>query len=39
VTLRHGRFVLGLATTYSTKAFETQKKDAEYGTLSLSWYF
>jgi hypothetical protein len=39
LTLRRGRFVLGLARTYTTEAFETQTEDAEYGTLSLSWYF
>lgn len=39
LTLRLKRFVLGLARTYTTKAFETQNEDAEYGTLSLSWFF
>jgi hypothetical protein len=39
LTVRHGNFVLGLAKTYSTDAFETQTKAAEFGTVSLSWFF
>jgi hypothetical protein len=39
LTLRRGRFVLGLAKTYTTDAFETQAESAEFGTLSLSWFF
>lgn len=39
LTLRRGRFILGLGKTYSTEAFETQTEDAEYGTVSLSWFF
>jgi len=39
LTLRHGRFVFGLAQTYTTDAFETQTEAAEFGTLSLSWFF
>jgi hypothetical protein len=39
LTLRHGRFVFGLATTFTTDAFETQTESAEFGTLSLSWFF
>ena len=39
LSVRHGRFVLSLATTYSTKAFETQEESAEFGTLSVSWFF
>jgi hypothetical protein len=39
LSLRHGRFVLGLAQTYTTEAFETQTEDAEFGTVSLSWFF
>jgi hypothetical protein len=38
-SVRHGTFALSLATTYSTKAFDAQKKGAEFGTLSMSWYF
>jgi hypothetical protein len=39
LTLRHGRFVLGVAQTYTTDAFETQTEDAEFGTVTLSWFF
>jgi hypothetical protein len=39
LTLRHGSFVFGLAQTYTTDAFETQIEDAEFGTVSLSWFF
>lgn len=39
LTLRHGRFVFGLAQTYTSEAFETQTEDAEYGTVSLGWFF
>ncbi len=39
LTLRHGRLVFGLAQTYTTEAFETQTEDAEFGTVSLSWFF
>ena len=39
LTLRHGRFVFGLAQTYTTDAFETQAEAAEFGTVSLSWFF
>ena len=38
VNVRHNNLVLSLATTFSTKAFETQEKSAEFGTLSVSWY-
>jgi hypothetical protein len=39
LSVRHGRFALGLATSFHTDTFETQREDAEYGALSLSWYF
>ena len=39
LNVRHNNLVLSLATTFSTKAFETQKKNAEFGTLSVSWYY
>lgn len=39
LTVRSGRFVLGLARTYTTEAFEAQAERAEYGTVSLSWFF
>lgn len=38
VSVRHGLFALSLATTFTTKAFETQEKSAEFGTFSVSWY-
>ena len=31
--------VLSLSQSFSTDAFETQEKAAEFGTLSVSWYF
>ena len=37
--MRHGGFVMSLATTFTTEGFETQEKNAEFGTLSLSWFF
>jgi hypothetical protein len=38
VNLRRGRFVLSLAATLSTDAFDTQEQSAEFGTLSFSWF-
>lgn len=38
MNLRRGRFVLSLAASYSTDAFETQEESAEFGTLSVSWF-
>ena len=38
ISMRHRRFVLGLTATYFTDTFETERKRAEFGTLSLSWY-
>jgi hypothetical protein len=38
-SVRHGRFALGLAGSFHTDTFETERNSAEYGTLSLSWYF
>ena len=37
--VRHGGFAVSLAMSFSTDAFETQEKAAEFGTLSVSWYF
>lgn len=37
-SVRRGSFVLSLAVTHSTHAFEGQTKGAEFGTLSVSWY-
>jgi lipid A 3-O-deacylase len=39
MAVRHGGFALSLATTFTTKAFDTQEKSAEFGTLGLSWLF
>ena len=39
LAVRHRGFALSLATTYSTEAFEGQEESAEFGTLSVSWYF
>ena len=39
IAVRHHSFVLNLAGTFFTDMFETEKKNAEFGTLSLSWYF
>ncbi|MBW8311751.1 MAG: lipid A deacylase LpxR family protein [Rhizobium sp.] len=36
--VRHGRWVLSLSLTDSTKAFEGQDDGAEFGALSLSWF-
>lgn len=38
VNVRKGTFVMSLATTFSTKAFDSQEKSAEFGTLSMSWF-
>jgi hypothetical protein len=37
IALRHGGFTFSAATTFSTRAFETQKQSAEFGTVSISW--
>jgi hypothetical protein len=39
ISVRHRRFVAFLGRTYFTKTFETEREHAEFGTLSLSWYF
>jgi lipid A 3-O-deacylase len=39
MSVRHGRFVLGLSATFYTQTFDTQRKNPEFGTLSASWYF
>jgi lipid A 3-O-deacylase len=39
MAVRHNSFVLSLAATFTTDAFEAQPKSAEFGTLSMSWYF
>jgi hypothetical protein len=37
--VRHGRFVLGIASTFSSKAYATERKAAEFGTLSIAGFF
>jgi hypothetical protein len=37
--VRHGGFALSLAATFTTDAFAAQQESAEFGTLSMSWYF
>jgi lipid A 3-O-deacylase len=39
IAVRHRGFLLSLAQTYFTDMFETERKNAEFGTLSLSWFF
>lgn len=39
IAVRHRGSVLSLAQTYFTDMFETEQENAEFGTLSLSWYF
>ncbi|MEJ8569318.1 lipid A deacylase LpxR family protein [Elongatibacter sediminis] len=39
MSIRRGPFVLSLAQTYFSKSFETEREGAEFGSLSLSWYF
>lgn len=39
IAVRHRGFVLSLAQTYFTDMFETERKSAEFGTLSVSWFF
>ena len=39
IAVRHRGFVLSLAQTYFTDMFETERRNAEFGTLSVSWFF
>jgi hypothetical protein len=39
IAVRHRNFVFSLARTYFTDMFETERTNAEFGTLSVSWYF
>jgi hypothetical protein len=39
MVVRHHACVLSLAATWFTDTFETERDNAEFGTLSLSWYF
>jgi hypothetical protein len=38
-SVRHGRFTLNYALTFFTDTFETERNNAEFGTVSLSWYY
>lgn len=38
VSVRHGRFALGYASTYFTETFKTERESPEFGTVTLSWY-
>jgi len=37
--VRHERWVASVAASFTTDAFETQEQAAEFGTLSVSWFF
>jgi hypothetical protein len=39
ITVRNRGLVLGLAATYFSDTFKTQRNRPEFGTLSLSWYY
>jgi hypothetical protein len=39
LTVRYRGFVAFFGRTFFTKTFETEREDAQFGTLSLSWYF
>jgi hypothetical protein len=39
MNVRHHGLVVSLATTFYTDTFKTQRKDADFGTLSVSWQF
>ena len=39
MSVRHHTFVFSLAATYFSDTFKTQRKSAEFGTMSLSWYY
>jgi hypothetical protein len=39
IAVRHRGFLLSLARTYFTDMFDTERKNAEFGTLSVSWFF
>jgi hypothetical protein len=38
-SMRHGRFTLNCALTYFTDTFKTERKNDQFGTVSLSWFF
>jgi hypothetical protein len=39
VSARRGGLVVSLAATFFTDTFDTQRETADFGTLSMSWYF
>lgn len=39
LSVRHDRLVLSIAATFHSDTFETQRKNAEFGTMSFAWYF
>ena len=39
IAVRHRGFLLSLARTHFTDMFETERKNAEFGTLNVSWFF
>jgi lipid A 3-O-deacylase len=39
ISVRHGSFTLSYALTHFTQTFETERENAEFGTVSLSWYY
>ena len=39
IVVRHHSFALNLSRTFFTETFETERTNAKFGTLSLSWYF
>ena len=38
-SVRHGRFTLGFAYNFFTETFENERENAEFGAVSLSWYY
>ncbi len=39
INVRHRSFTLSFLKTYFTDAFETERENAEFGTVSVSWFF
>jgi hypothetical protein len=38
-SVRHGRFALNYALSFFTDTFKTERKNDQFGTVSLSWYY
>ncbi|MFH2065180.1 MAG: lipid A deacylase LpxR family protein [Pseudomonadota bacterium] len=38
-SVRHGRFVFNYALTSFTETFKTERKNNQFGTVSMSWYY